>query len=112
MLQAITTKYHGATDTKGSRISATTQAGRIYVAYDYGLDTGPNHRAAAMECARRLGWVGAYGGGMNHKSEGVWVHRGQSSAFTIREKIARDAGGNPLIPAPPLYEASLSNPTP
>ena len=34
-MQAITTKYHGATDRKGSRMSATTASGkRIYLAYD------------------------------------------------------------------------------
>jgi len=37
----IITKYHGATNTRGSRISATVQDGswkkRVYVAYDHSL---------------------------------------------------------------------------
>jgi len=52
---AITTKYHGATNTRGSRISATVQDGsdykrRVYVNYDYSLPaTGDAvFRAAAV----------------------------------------------------------------
>lgn len=43
----ITTKYHGPTNTKGSRISATVENGkRIYMAYDYELSEVQNHDKA------------------------------------------------------------------
>ena len=57
-MQAIITKYHGPTDTKGARISATTEAGRVYVPLDHSLDTEARHRVAAQALADRMGWSG------------------------------------------------------
>jgi hypothetical protein len=56
-MQAIRTRYHGPTNTRGSRISATCQAGRITVAYDHGLSESGNHRAAAMALREKLNWT-------------------------------------------------------
>lgn len=70
--QAIVTRYHGPTNTRGSRISATAEAGRIYVAYDYALDATENHAAAARAFAAKWGWSGEWkGGGTNDFN--VWV---------------------------------------
>jgi hypothetical protein len=56
-LQTITTKYHGPTDTKGSRISATTTGGkRKFYAWDHALNVDQNHIKAAMCMAIDLGW--------------------------------------------------------
>ena len=55
--QAITTKYHGPTDTRGSRISARAEPGRIYVPYDHALDIAENHAAAAHAYAQKYGWT-------------------------------------------------------
>ena len=49
----IETAYHGPTDHKGSRISATCKRDsdktyRKVVSFDHALDTGENHRAAAL----------------------------------------------------------------
>ena len=60
MRQAIVTRYHGPTDTKGTRVSATAEAGRIYVAWDYSLDTNTNHARAAETLARKFGWTGKF----------------------------------------------------
>lgn len=58
-LQAITTKYHGPTDVRGSRISARSASGEsVFIDYDDALDTGANHRAAAIELCQRLFWYG------------------------------------------------------
>ncbi len=58
-MAAILTKYHGPTDTRGSRISAqTADTGtrrRVTVAYKYNLSSFENHTAAARELAERLG---------------------------------------------------------
>ena len=58
---AITTRYHGPTNFRGSRISATIHDGadfkrRVFVDYDYSLSpTGDaHHRVAAEEMCLRL----------------------------------------------------------
>lgn len=45
---ALTAKYHGPTNTKGTRISVTSQhtIGRKYYAWDYALNNEENFRAA------------------------------------------------------------------
>ena len=62
-MQTIRTKYHGPTNTRGSRISAQCEAGRIYVPYNYALSAYGNHAAAAVTLLRKLGWPGTYAGG-------------------------------------------------
>ena len=46
-MPAIRTQYKGPTDTRGSRIVATSYAGRTSVSYDDALSADENHRAAA-----------------------------------------------------------------
>jgi len=58
-MQAIETKYLGATDTKGSRIVAVTGSGnhRLTIPYPHELSGEACHRAAAMALADKLGWL-------------------------------------------------------
>lgn len=57
-LQAIETKYHCATETKSSRISASSASGiRIYIGYPHELSGVDCHAAAAEVLASKLGWV-------------------------------------------------------
>ncbi len=47
-MKAIRTKYFGPTDTRGARFQADDGEGnRVTVSYDYALDSGANHGAAA-----------------------------------------------------------------
>jgi len=55
--QAIVTKYHGPTNSRGSRISATAEAGRVYMGYRHELDIAENHAAAARMFALKFGWL-------------------------------------------------------
>ena len=56
--QAIVTKYHGPTNTRGSRISATSASGlRVNVPYSSELDTEDNHKAAAVAMCNKYGWA-------------------------------------------------------
>jgi hypothetical protein len=55
-MQAITTKYISATNTKGSRIKATCEAGSITISYPHELSGQDVHAAAAMALVRELGW--------------------------------------------------------
>jgi hypothetical protein len=49
-MQTIRTRYHSASNVKGSRFSAQCEAGRIYVPYNHALNLDENH----MEAARQL----------------------------------------------------------
>lgn len=53
---AIITKYHGPTNTRGSRISATWGNDRCSVPYPHAESSGsPKHRVAAEALLRKLG---------------------------------------------------------
>lgn len=66
---AITTRYHGPTDTRGSRITATAHDGaatrRVTVAWDYALSAAANHHAAAVA------WVAAHRPAWSISGEGL-----------------------------------------
>lgn len=47
-MQAITTKYFGPTNARGSRIKATAERGTLTVPYDHDLSSHANHVAAAQ----------------------------------------------------------------
>ncbi len=74
MLQAITTRFIGPTNFRGSRFSATCRAGRVIVPRDFALNANDNHIAAANALREKLGWMDIdMQSGMNHKHEGVHV---------------------------------------
>ena len=59
--QAITTRYAGPTDHRGSRVIATTGSGlRKIVPWDHALNVASNHAAAARLLAVQLGWAGVW----------------------------------------------------
>lgn len=62
-MQAIITKYHGPTNTKGERITARADAGRVCIPYPYELSGEDVHKAAAEKLRERLGWHGTLAGG-------------------------------------------------
>ena len=45
-MQAILTKYHGPTNLKGSRYSASCERGKIFIHADDALSSEDNHKAA------------------------------------------------------------------
>jgi hypothetical protein len=59
-MKAITTKYHGPTEFKGARISASAEGvKRLYVSrhkYDYTDDMDRIHLSAAVELCERYDW--------------------------------------------------------
>ena len=44
----ITTKYHGPTNSNGSRITASYDGRRVTKSYDHALNSTGNHEAAAL----------------------------------------------------------------
>ena len=53
-MHAIVTKFIPATNTRGARIKATSQAGSVMIAYDYSGDA--SHRRAAQALCEKMGW--------------------------------------------------------
>lgn len=59
MKKAIRTKYHGPTNTRGSRVTATDgDRNWITIEWDHSLTSDQNHRAAAVALCKKLGWTG------------------------------------------------------
>lgn len=79
MRQAIVTKYHGPTNYRGSRVSATAQAGRITLGWDDALDTNANHDKAALALCARYGWTGKLAGG--------GMPDGRGNAYVILDEV-------------------------
>ena len=91
VLQAITTKYLGPTNVKGSRIKATCTAKSVTVSCDHALNIENNHAAAAGALAEKMGWSGKwYQGGMPDDSGYcfVCVDGGSSATFVISKSKA------------------------
>lgn len=62
-LQAIEVKYHGPTDSRGSRWTATAEAGRYTMPYDYALTPADNAEKCAQGLLEKLEWDYALVGG-------------------------------------------------
>jgi hypothetical protein len=54
-MESIITKYHGATNSKGARISASVSTKRIYIPYPYELHGAKAHAAAARALLADIG---------------------------------------------------------
>lgn len=61
-MQAITTRFLGPTNFRGSRVKATCQAGSLTVSWDHALDSEANHDVAARMLAEKLGWIAPHYG--------------------------------------------------
>jgi hypothetical protein len=83
--QAILTRYHGATNFRGSRISATCAAARVYFSYDHALNPDGNHEAAARMLAEKLEWPWVYAGGTLPNQDMAWVEAGEVEHATRRD---------------------------
>ena len=70
MYQAITTKFLGPTNHRGSRVKARAQVGSITIPWDYALSVDDNHKAAAQALARKWGWSGHWIGGATYTNDG------------------------------------------
>lgn len=62
MYQAITTKYLGPSNVRGSRIKARAEAGSVTLSYNHRLDSAENHKAAAVALCKKFKWCGDYYG--------------------------------------------------
>jgi hypothetical protein len=90
-MQAITTKFIPATNTRGSRVKASAQTGSITLDWDYRLGTEDNHKAAALALVNKFSWY--YGDWIEgHLGDGssVWVcaHEYHDNSFNLVEETA------------------------
>jgi hypothetical protein len=74
-MKAIRTKYHGPGNVRGSRFSATSgeQGQKIFMAYDYALNSEKNHAKAARQLADKFNWKSDLIGGGFPDGTMVWV---------------------------------------
>ena len=63
-MKAIQIKYLSATNTKGTRLKAFTDAGTMTVGYDYSLDHQNNALALARDYCKKYEWSEPVGIGM------------------------------------------------
>lgn len=95
MFRAIITKYHGPTNTLGSRVIATIGDHKYTHHWDYGAGNGTihndvdaNHCAAAAGLAAKMGWDGAWIGGGMPNGEGNCYVRLPADAVVFKDSIA------------------------
>lgn len=63
-MKAITTKFHGPTNVRGSRYSANDGDGnKVTVPADYALNSEQNHDAVAVKLCHKMKWDGPLMGG-------------------------------------------------
>lgn len=92
MHQAITLKYVPATDTEGSRISASCEAGRVMFGRDSRYNSDENYALATLKLVKKLGWKGHYTlagtakGAVAVDHSGIWNEDG---AVTVSHGIGR-----------------------
>lgn len=89
--QAITTKFLGPTNFRGSRIKASAAAGSITIDKPYALNVEQGHAFAASKLAEKFGWHGTwFGGGMPSEDGYVFVladGEANGAAFCIVESV-------------------------
>jgi hypothetical protein len=104
-MQAITTKYLGPTNSRGSRIKATACGTSVTISYDHSLSAEEAHKAAAIALCTNFGW-GNYGNLISGSIENgfvflfepktVWSMRralGNLVQYAVGNRGSRD--GNP-----------------
>jgi len=63
-MKAIETRYHGPTNTRGARITASDLDGnRVTIGYPHELSGEACHQAAADALMNKMGWSGRLAGG-------------------------------------------------
>ena len=92
-MKAIFTKYHGPTNVKGSRVSASDSDGnRVTLSWDCALNTDQNHRRAAVALCHKMKWAGKLAEG-DTRTGMVFVWIDQPGAATLETDGAGAGGG-------------------
>lgn len=96
-MKAITTKFHGPTNSRGSRYSASDEGGnRVTLSADYELNSDGNHDAAARALCVKMDWTahdlvrGATKNGYVYVFDAAWEHVQFTDAEKEAGKLARE----------------------
>lgn len=89
-MQAIRTRFLGATNTRAARIVARCEARSITIPWDYSLGIEANHVNARNALCERLGWTDPMETGFLN-GDGYHVFRNQGMVYTLQE--IRDGTG-------------------
>ena len=97
-MKAIVTKYHGPSNVRGTRYSATAEGGnRVIISSDDRLGFEANHSSAALELCKRLNWRGELVSGCLPTGDYVFVFTGRDkdkpAYITDPYEIAASAKG-------------------
>ncbi len=91
-MQAIITKYIGATNTKSARVKAIAQAGSLTLSWDDELGIDDNHFEVAKAFAEKFGWLKnglcLVGGGMPDGTGNCYVLV-DSHSFAVAQKKSK-----------------------
>ena len=72
-MKAIQTKFIGATNTRGSRVTVRDGDGNsTWSSYDHGMNAERNHAAGAKKLCDKMKWTGAFVSGW--LKAGTYVH--------------------------------------
>lgn len=87
--QAITTKYIGPSNVRGSRVKASCDAGTVTVSWDHALNSSGNHEYAARVLLEKLGWSGEWVGGCDKDGNHVFVNVDTLRKLNLSERLHR-----------------------
>jgi hypothetical protein len=97
-MKAIVTKYHGPSNVRGSRYSATAEGGnRVIVSADDRIGNEENHAAAALALCNKLAWRGELVSGGLPDGHTVFVFTGRdkdnpayiTDPYAVASKVGR-----------------------
>jgi hypothetical protein len=94
-MQAITTKYLGPSNVRGSRVKAFAEASSITLNWDHRLNAEGNHQAAAEALANKLGWHGKWFGAGLPNQDMVFVCTGLASHPNFKVSRKPEGGWKP-----------------
>jgi hypothetical protein len=87
IMQAIKTRYHGPSNTRGSRIVAKCEAGSLTMPFDCSLNHQGNHAKAAQLLIKQLGWSGMFIGG-EFDGDHYWTAKLEASPVATADAYA------------------------
>jgi hypothetical protein len=94
-MNAITTKFLGPTNVRGSRVKAIAEAGSVTLSWNHSLNSDDNHKAAAETLANKFGWHGKWFGGGMPGAGMVFVCTGLASHPDFRVSRKPEGGWKP-----------------
>ncbi len=106
-MQAIRTKYHGPTNSRGSRVTASCERGKLTVSWDHALNPENNHRRAVAMMLAKFAHddVKQYGGKVEDHHWGDFITGEIEGGVCVHVLVGRFSGWGMLRKAAEKLEA-------